>query len=267
MGTVSKALELLNLFTRARPLIGLSDMARMAGVNKATCHRLLSELAEHGLVEQIGTGREYRLGPAVLRLASLREAQVPMRDAAMPILQDLAQETGETTHLSILVRAELHPLAFAYAPTHVTKVTMEDTEILPFHATSSGLAVLAFQPEAFRDAVLSAPLTKLTAATETDVSVLRQRLGKIAASGLAESAGGYEPEVASMAVPLFDALGRCSGALSVAALASRMTPDQRSLIRGAILRAGAKITQSWGGTLPPAIAALWRGNAQGKATP
>jgi DNA-binding IclR family transcriptional regulator len=267
MGTVSKALELLNLFTRARPLIGLSDLARLAGVNKATCYRLMTELAQHGLVEQIGTGREYRLGPAVLRLASLREAHVPMRDAALPILQDLAQETGETTHLSILVGTELHPLAFAYAPTHVTKVTMEDTEVLPFHATSSGLAVLAFQPDAFREAVLTAPLIRLTAATETDVAALRLRLGQIAATGLAESEGGYEPDVASMAVPLFDALGRCSGGLSVAALASRMSPDQRTLIRAAILRAGEKITQSWGGTLPSAIAALWRGNAQGKGNP
>ena len=74
MGTVSKALDLLNLFNRAQPLIGLSDLSRLAGVNKATCYRLMSELQAHGLVEQVGSGREYRLGPAVLRLAALREA-------------------------------------------------------------------------------------------------------------------------------------------------------------------------------------------------
>lgn len=261
MGTVSKALELLNLFTRARPLIGLSDLARLAGVNKATCYRLMTELAEFGLVEQIGTGREYRLGPAVLRLAVLREAQVPMRDAAMPVLQALAQATGETAHLSILIGGALRTLAHAYATAHATKVTMEDAEVLPFHATSSGMAVLAFQPEAFQAGVLAAPLQRLTAVTETDVAALRARLAQVQASGIAESAGGYESDVSSMAVPLFDARGQCCGGLSVAALSSRMTPAQRDLIRSEITRAGTEITTSWGGTLPPAIATLWRARA------
>ena len=154
MGTVSKALELLNLFTRQRPLIGLSDLARLAELNKATCYRLVTELCDFGLVEQVGSAREYRLGPAVLRLAALREAQVPTREAAMPVLQALAQKTGETAHLSMLMGGALHTLGFAYATTHMTRVTMEDAEVLPFHATSSGLVVLAFQPEAFREAVL-----------------------------------------------------------------------------------------------------------------
>ena len=58
MGTVSKALELLNLFTRQRPLIGVSDLARLAELNKATCYRLVTELCDFGLVEQVGSARE-----------------------------------------------------------------------------------------------------------------------------------------------------------------------------------------------------------------
>lgn len=261
MGTVTKALELLNLFTRARPLIGLSDLARLAGVNKATCHRLMTELADFGLVEQIGTGREYRLGPAALRLAVLREAQVPMRDAAMPVLQALAQATGETAHLSFMIGGVLRTLAHVYATAHATKVMMEDAEVLPFHATSTGLAVLAFQPDAFQAALLAAPLPRLTATTETDPAVLRARLAQVRAGGIAESAGSFAAEVSSLAVPLFDALGQCSGGLAVAALASRMTPAQRDLIRAEITRAGAEITVIWGGTVPPAIATLWRDRA------
>ncbi|MDZ4137053.1 MAG: helix-turn-helix domain-containing protein, partial [Paracoccaceae bacterium] len=48
MGTVSKALVLLGVFTRQRPLVGLSDFARLSGMNKATCHRMLTELTEFG---------------------------------------------------------------------------------------------------------------------------------------------------------------------------------------------------------------------------
>ena len=258
MGTVSKALDLLNLFTRARPLLGLSDVARLGGLNKATCHRLLSELAEFGLVEQVGPAREYRLGPAVLRLSALREAQVPTREAAMPVLQALAQTTGETVHLSILVGGTLQSLAFAYSAQHATKVTMEDAETLPFHATSSGLVVLAFQSENWRAQVLGGSLPKLTPQTITDPATLALLLDQARKTGMAAGAGGYETEVHSLAVPLFDALGRCSGGLAVAAPGARMTPQAQALITPALIRAGATITTIWGGTLPPEIAEMWR---------
>lgn len=258
MGTVSKALELLDLFTRQRPLIGLSDLARLADLNKATCYRLVTELCDFGLVEQVGSAREYRLGPTVLRLSALREAQVPTREAAMPVLQDLARKTGETAHLSLLMGNALHALGYAYSAAHMTRVTMEDAEVLPFHATSSGLVVLAFQSDSFRNAVLAQPIVRLTGRTETSVEALRTRLAEVRGQGFAESRGAFQAEVHSMAVPLFDALGRCVGAVAVAALASRMTEDQRRLIRFALTGAGSEITTLWGGTLPADIATLWR---------
>lgn len=258
MGTVSKALELLDYFTRSQPLIGLSDLARQAGLNKATCFRLLTELADSGFVEQIGTGREYRLGPTVLRLAALREAQVPTREAAMPVLQALAQKTGETAHLSMLMAESLRTLAYAYSAAHVTKVTMEDAETLPFHATSSGLAVLAFQTDAFRNTILAKPFPRLTRNTETNPATLLARVAEVRSLGYAESRGSFQADVHSMAVPLFDTLGRCSGALAVAAPASRMNEPQRRLIRYALTQAGTEITTIWGGSLPTDIATLWR---------
>ena len=78
MSTVVKALQLLDLFSRSRPQIGLSDLARLAGLNKATCFRLVSDLCAAGLVEQMASGRDYRLAaasPAIdsaLRLAEVR---------------------------------------------------------------------------------------------------------------------------------------------------------------------------------------------------
>lgn len=258
MGTVGKALELLDHFTRATPRIGLSELARLAALNKATCYRLATALCDHGLLEQLGDSREYRLGPGVLRLASLREAHVPTREAAMPILTRLATETGETAHLSILLRGQLRPLAHAYSSAHVTKVTMEDTDDLPLHATSSGLAVLAFGPESLRQTVLASPLQRLTAATLTDPAALLTRLAEVQSCGIAESRGGFAAEVHSMAAPLFDSAGHCSGALAVAALSSRMGQPESRRIQAALIQAATEITQRWGGNVPPAVAKTWR---------
>lgn len=258
MGTVSKALDLLDCFSKAQPLIGLTEFARRAGLNKATCFRLLTELQDHGLVEQTGPAREYRLGPAVLRLANLREAIVPRKEAALPVLRALAQTTQETAHLSVIEGEKLGMLAYVYASTHATRVTMEDAEVLPFHATSSGLATLAFCDAGYRDRILSQTLRRYTPSTGTDADTLRAGLQKVRADGIAESKSTYEAEVHSFAAPLFDASGQCVGALAVAAPSSRMTAALRDLIRIELTQSAAQIVALWGGTLPIPLAAQWQ---------
>ncbi len=258
MGTVGKALDLLDIFTRLRPQAGLSEIARLTGQNKATCHRLLTEMEARGLVEQVGPTREYRLGPAVLRLAYLREAAVPTRDAAMPVLQSLARATGETAHLSHLVGGVLHTLAFAYSVQHGVKVTMDDADILPFHATASGAAVLAWLPEVEVDRILSGPLPARARSANRTVADVRAAIGHVRARGWAETLSTFERDVQGMAVPLFDAQGACIGALAVAAAAPRMTPDLHTRIVAELTRAGAEINALWGGQVPPDLQTLWR---------
>lgn len=250
MGTASKALSLLNHFSRSTPQIGLSDMARLSGMNKATVHRLMSELALHGFVEQVGAGREYRLGPAFLRLAALREKAVPMRELVMAELKTLSDVTGETAHMSLLNGDVLSNLAYSYAQMHGTMVMMDDAEVLELHSTGSGLAVLAFSPAPFVDAVLSGPLLSRTAETITDPDAIRALLPQIRDRGMSRSVGGYEEDVCSYAAPIFDATSHCIGALAVAAPVSRMTDTLSTTIQTELAQAARRTTRVLGG-FPP----------------
>ena len=250
MGTVSKALSLLTYFSRSRSLIGLSELSRLSGLNKATVHRLMNELQDGGFVEQAGTGREYRLGVAFLRYAALREAAVPMREVTLDVLTELAEATGETAHVSLLQGQTLSTLAYVYSHQHGTRVTMEDAEILPLHATSSGLAVLGFSDADFVDEALSAKLTALTANTETNPTKLRKTLAQVRADCMAESVGNFEDDVHTHAMPLFDARQTCIGALAVAAPVSRMDEALRTAIRANLRQAAPRLTRAMGGFLP-----------------
>ena len=258
MGTTSKALTLLDYFDRAHAVIGLSDLARMSGINKATCFRLMSELVEHGLAEQMSESREYRIGPAVLRLAALREAAVPLRDLAMPILHRLAQTTAETAHMSHLVGGKLAILGYAYSAAHAMKVMMEDAEVLPLHATSSGYTVLAYLPPAVAEAILAQPLAAVTKATLICPDDLRARLAEVRRLGYARTANTYEADVASLALPLFDARGTCTGAIAVAAPQTRLTPAAAILTLSALIDAARAAMAAWGSQIPPDLDAQWR---------
>ena len=251
MGTVSKALNLLGYFNHGRLEIGLSDLTRLSGMNKATVYRLMTELQAVGFVEQVDGARSYRLGPQVLRLAALREASVPILSASRRVLRELSEETGETTHLSLLQGDQLASLSHAYAPQHATKVMMEDAEVLTFHGTASGLAVLGFADDSFVATILDGPLEARTPQTQTDPAAIRGLIDAARRTGMAQSVGGFEAEVHSHAVPIFGPDRAVLGALAVAAPSSRMTDTQKQAIPRALRAAGLALTQRIGGVCPP----------------
>lgn len=62
--TLSAGLEVLEtLWTKKGPL-GVTELARGLGRDKANVHRVLVTLVAHGFVHQDGDSRKYRLGPA-----------------------------------------------------------------------------------------------------------------------------------------------------------------------------------------------------------
>ncbi|MFC3118587.1 IclR family transcriptional regulator C-terminal domain-containing protein [Jhaorihella thermophila] len=128
---------------------------------------------------------------------------------------------------------------------------MDDAEILSFHGTASGLAVLAWADDAFVDAALAGPLAAHTTDTVTDPGAIRAMLDQVRADGIAESVGRFEADVHSHAAPVFGADQRPIGALAVAAPVSRMTPAQRATIRAELRAAARDLTQRTGGFFPP----------------
>ena len=250
MGTTSKALSLLRLFSGSQPEIGLTELSRQSGMNKATVYRLMCDLAEHGFVEQVGVDRMYRIGPGVMRLAVLRETSVPLRSIAKEHVRALAEEIGETTHVSQVSGDELSTLTYAYSTKHGTRVTMEDAECLPFHATSSGLSVLAYSNAALVDSILSKPLDKRTPQTIVDPQQIRDELKRISLRGHAESVSGFEQDVHSVAAPIFAGGATVCGALAIAAPVGRVNEALRSRMIAAVQDRARMITDMMGGAMP-----------------
>ncbi|WP_417208989.1 IclR family transcriptional regulator [Antarctobacter sp.] len=257
MGTVTKALELLNYFSRTKPEIGLVEFARMVGRDKATVHRHLVELEANGFVEQHPLTRAYRLGPAILRLTAVREATHPTRRILRPIIESLAADVGELCHTSLLQGDMLSPLFHSDPMVHGTQVHFDEGEMLPLHATSSGLSVLAFSPPDVIDRILSQPLKAYTDLTLTDPAFLRSVLDDIRQSGLCSLDQAFDREVSSVGGPIFGPEGTPIGALAVAVPAVRVSREKMTAILSALRGAIRQATISTGGTLPRGHAALW----------
>lgn len=251
MGTITKALEMLNFFSREKPEIGLGEFVRLTGRDKATVHRHLGELEENGFLEQHPVSRAYRLGPAILRLSAVREACFPARRLIRPIVTQLAEEIGELAHASLLQGDQLSPVFHADPKRHGTQVHFDEGEMLPLHATSSGQAVLAFAAPELVERVLGGPMTRFTDKTTTDRQSLLTQVARARETGIGKAERTFDDEVTSESIALFDAAGQPVGALAVIIPAVRATEEKWTQIRPLLIDAARAATHSLGGVLPP----------------
>ncbi|MEX0346982.1 MAG: IclR family transcriptional regulator [Rhizobiaceae bacterium] len=246
MRTVDKALKLLDYFNDRRSEIGLSELARLAEIDKATTHRMVTVLANHGFLEQHPDTRAYRLGAGILRLARLREACFPVEVIVNPVLRRIADQTGETAHISLLAGRQLMTVGSA-EPDRGNRVHIEPGLILPFHATASGIAFMAFAAPEFVDKILSRKLKAFTDATDCDPVSIRNRLSACRETGFGISDEGFQTEICSTAAPLFDANGIANGAVTIATPTSRMNASARRSIAESVIEASYEISRGLGG--------------------
>jgi IclR family transcriptional regulator, acetate operon repressor len=247
MQTVDKAMKLLGLFSPSATEIGLSELARRAHYDKAATRRFLVALAKHGLIEQNPEDRKYRLGPALLRFARVREATMPFKAIVDPVLARMADQIGETAHASLLAGDRLTTLSIV-EPKRATRVFVDPSQPLPLHATASGLACLAFMDEAEAEALLSnGKLKKHTAKTLTRRSDIREELILTHRRGFGRGNKSFEDEVVGTAAAIFDGSGRPIGAVAVAAVASRLNRESEALIVPSVLEAAVRVTRAMGG--------------------
>jgi IclR family acetate operon transcriptional repressor len=225
MGTVSKALGLLDILAQPDARLGLTEITRISGYDKATTRRLLVELMANGFVEQDQTSRDYLLGPALLMLGRAREDRFPFFKTVQPAVRALAEATGETAHASEYSTGGMTSVCSQQSDKS-NRVIVQIGERLPMHATASGLAYLAASTDAFVDSVLRKSQAAFTEMTVTDPLALRALIAAARARGYAVSDQYREIGVHSVAAAILNPRGAPVGAIAVAVPTARAEADK-----------------------------------------
>ena len=260
MPTIDKALGLLDYFSASTPEIGLAKFRELSTFDKGTVYRYLCSLRDCGYVEQNPQTKAYRLGPAIIRLAAVRETTVPLQSIAAPLIDELADQTGELVHAALAQRNGMSALYVKDGGYGGTRVGFDDSELLPLHATSSGIAFLAFGPDQYLASVIEhetlPSFTESTPVTPEKITSLVTRSKKAGYACLNQS---YEAEICSVAVPLFNTVGIAMGTLAIATPRARM---KRKLFVKQLALTSQHFTQNLGGKVPDTIAAKWNAYQQ-----
>lgn len=242
VAVLRRASAILDTFSTAQPERTVADVAAATGLPTSTVHRIMSTLASLGLLERPLRGR-YRLGIRVHELGQTAVFGIELRERALPFLESLRGEVGQTIQLSILSGADVVYIHRLEEPRTLSRFIRSGQRV-PVHASSSGKALAAFgDTEAVLAAVQRQGFERRAARTIMSMRALRAELARTRARGFAESVEETWPNMASVAVPVLDAGGAAVAAISVAGSlerfgdADRERAARRALVTGRRLAA------------------------------
>jgi DNA-binding IclR family transcriptional regulator len=211
---ILKAALLLDILSRHRRPMGVSELARLAGIPKSSAHSLLATLATAGLTYRLSTTREYVLGSRVLELASRFLEGDALNELFIDAARKFVAETGETVQMGRLEQTEVVYVARLDGRRPIQLASRVGTRI-PASTTAmgkAGLSMLSDEDIRYRYRDVGA----LPAMTHRSIRTLDGLLAEIqkvrARGGLAVDDEESGLGLRCFGVPLFQATGLCYAA-------------------------------------------------------
>jgi IclR family transcriptional regulator, pca regulon regulatory protein len=220
--SLERGIAVIQVFSRERPALTLSEVARLTGITRATARRILLTLEEVGHVRS--DGRLFSLTPRVLSLGWAYLSSLNLWDVTQPLMEELADRTKESCSVATLDLPDV--VYVTRVPTRrIMTISLGVGTRLPAHCTGMGRVLLAALPDSELDDFLAnVELEAFTERTITDAAGLRQAIERVREEGWALVDQELEMGLRSIAAPL-RAEGRTIAALNVAVAAARVPLD------------------------------------------
>jgi|SRR5581483_770432 len=241
VASVRRASQLLEQFSFAEPVLGVTELARRLNTSKGTVHRLVTTLVREGLLTRTGDGR-YRLGLRLFELGQKAVMAQELREVGHRYVEALRQSSGETSHLAVLDGTDALYLERMENPTSFAQMGNFGQRV-PAYASSSGKCLLAFAPPDVLEATLRRGFQRFASRTMASPAALVSTLKAVRERGYATSYEETYPGMASVAAPVLGSDGRAVAALSVAASSSVMTEAKSRRFASLVKEAARRMTE------------------------
>jgi DNA-binding IclR family transcriptional regulator len=220
----------------------LTDVVAASGLKKATVHRLLTALVRERLVAQDKATQRYHLGVELFTLGVTAASRYGIRRFAAPSVARLAELSADTVYLSVRSNMDAVCIERVEGSFPIKTLTLAVGDRRPLGVGAGSLAILAALPEWERQQAIAATAPLLSRHSET---LTRERLEALVEesrnAGYAFNDGLIIEGMCAVGVPILSSEGDAVGAISIAAIRSRMRPERREELVAALQREAAAI--------------------------
>lgn len=241
---LKNACRVLKLLSEIEGGLRIGEICEAIDLPRTTALRILSTLEEEGFLVQ--QDRTFRLGSGLIPLGMKALSAVDIRKSSRPVLHELANRTGETAHLAILVNNRSVIIEVVDSP-HPLRVASQPGTAVDLHCSATGKVLLAFALGERRSEVIpTLKLERRTHKTLTTPEALERECQIIMDQGFATDDEEFYVGVRCLAAPVFQADGRTIAAIGVTGSTSRFTLDKLEPFSRMVREAGEQVSQAMG---------------------
>lgn len=245
--SLRKALLILDALRDSEVDLSARDLAARLDLPKSTAQRLLQTLEQSRMATQDPATRKYGLGPHTLTLGMAYRDRLDLRNVALPHMRRLRDKVQETVGLSVPVGAARMFIEEVQSQSEL-RAHSELGQPYPLWMGAPGRVLLADLPDDERcrilhDADESAWRVVAPATREGFLDILAVIRDRGHDRACDETIAG----ISAVAVPVRDATGRVSAALSVSGPSARMSPATMDSVLPDVLQAADAISRALGG--------------------
>jgi len=224
VNSLERGLAVIKAFSREKPSLTLSEVAKETGMTRAAARRFLITLEELGYVAQ--NERKFTLRPTVLCLGYAYLSTLSFPEIAQPHMETLTERVHESCSAAVLDGVDI--VYVARVPTkRIMNISLALGSRLPAFTTSLGRVLLAdLSPDALNNFFKKAELIARTPYTVTDPHRLREMLAEVKAQGWCLIDQELEEGLRSISAPICDRRGSAIAALNLSTQVSRTSLEQ-----------------------------------------
>lgn len=228
---IERMLSLLDVMAQSPDPVSLKLLAQRTGLHPSTAHRILASLTGSRVVERHDAG-SYQLGIRLLELGNLVKHRINLRQLALPFMQQLHEQIGESVNLGIRQEDEIVYIERTSAGRSLVRVVYLLGGRAPLHLTSVGKLFLAEDsPQAVKDYARRTGLPGKTPHSLVTLATLEKDLERIRRHSLAFDDEEAELGLKCVAAPVRDDEGKMVAGLSVSAPTERHQDNWPQLVR------------------------------------
>jgi DNA-binding IclR family transcriptional regulator len=214
--SVDRALEILALFSYAKPRWGITEIAAAMNLPKGTIHNIVSTLDAAGFLQKDQETRKYCLGPRLFSLGTIMGGTLEINQKASGPVHSLVERTGLMSRVAIWdLDAAL--LTLEVTPHNYNALAQRIGPRVAAYCSALGKSLLAFLSSSEIKAYLDrTELIPFTPKTITRKDALLEELERTRKRGYATNNEEIAVGRASLAVPVFGSDHRIAGTISQA---------------------------------------------------
>lgn len=243
---LSKALDVLMLFTPERAHWSLRDIIERTGIPRSTAYRIVKTLEMNGLLRIDPITNTYLLGDGMLQLTDTIAALDQITPVLHGSLEQLAVSAGEDA--SLLVEAELgHAVLIDYvqAPGPVA-LPPGHGRVIHGLAHSACKVFAAYGPEEKRRQLATRANSLAEYSGVTDQNNVLAVLDEVLRTGTGFDLDETTLGVSSVAAPVFGARGAIAAAVVLTVPSERFSPPIRAALAEKVLAAARTMSELLG---------------------